>query len=83
MNICVLSQASNTAAINLYESFNYKCVQVIPNYYSDGEAAWCMELNSLETETPKVTQRSIKNQVKLSMLSFPWISSSQVIVGNR
>jgi hypothetical protein len=42
-----------------------------------------MELNSLETETPKVTQRSIKNQVKLSMLSFPWISSSQVIVGNR
>ena len=41
-------RVSNTPAQNLYKKFGFKVVDIIPNYYSDGEDAFLMALNLTE-----------------------------------
>mmetsp|Transcript_19181 Transcript_19181/g.18523 ORF Transcript_19181/g.18523 Transcript_19181/m.18523 type:complete len:219 (-) Transcript_19181:84-740(-) len=40
---------SNTAATHLYlNTYGYRCVGEVPDYYEDGESAWLMRLDNLK-----------------------------------
>ena len=54
---------SNNLAIKLYQSFNYECKVLIPEYYNDGEDAYRMVLPSFRKRYRDVSYATVSSRL--------------------